>query len=49
MSDWWKIAALLLVLFLGWMVLPAVQGYHLGCNPLIDHERVVRLGIEWCK
>jgi hypothetical protein len=43
------IAVLALLAAAIWAFLPAVQGYHLGCDVLIDHLRLVRLGLEWCK
>jgi hypothetical protein len=37
-------------LLIFYLLQPLTDGYHLGgCNALIDHFRIIRLGLEWCK
>lgn len=31
-----------------WLAVPALQGYHIGCNAS-DSLKLIRLGFEWCK
>jgi len=40
---------IMLAVIVLYVIAPALQGYHLGCDALIDHSRIIRLGIEWCK
>lgn len=39
------IGALLLAV---WLLLPAVQGFHVGYNSATDHECVSRI-LQWCR
>lgn len=48
----WKGLALIFVVGILFLVLalPALQGYHLGCNVGAgDNVRMTRFGILWCK
>lgn len=39
---------LLVVVLIAWGI-PIARGFHLGCNGWVDHQRMVRLGIEFCR
>lgn len=42
------LAALMIVGFVLWLVIPALDGFHIGYNAMTDHECMNRI-LQWCK